>query len=102
MYGTHPLHLMEQAHLGTHDLVFGGRFYRPEAAGYNDVGDVARLADYLEAIEPAHWTPADLAVLSEETEAAEELEYVRAVFPALQDLYRQAGGAGQVVICEML
>ena len=46
---------IRRAHFGTHDLVFGGGFYRPDAAGYNDVPDVARLADYLAAVDASRW-----------------------------------------------
>src|SRR5262245_39495050 len=38
---------IRQAHFGARDLVLGGGFYRPDAAGWNDTEDVARLADYL-------------------------------------------------------
>src|SRR6516164_7163015 len=38
---------IRQAHFGSRDLTFGGGFYRPDAAGLNDVADVARLAEYL-------------------------------------------------------
>src|SRR5262249_22759540 len=51
---------IRQAHFGSHDLIFGGGFYRPDAAGYNDVTDVARLAAYLDSIELAQWTGDDL------------------------------------------
>ena len=53
-----------QAHRGSRDLTFGAAVYRPEHAGYNNVADVARLADYLTAVRPERWTPADLAGLA--------------------------------------
>ena len=53
-----------QAHRGSRDLTFGAAVYRPEHAGYNNAADVARLADYLAAVRPEHWTPADLAGLA--------------------------------------
>jgi hypothetical protein len=95
---------IEQAHFGARDLVFGGGFYRPDTAAYNDGADVARLAEYLAAVEPARWSTANLAPLRElgEADRADELEYARDVFPRLRDLYREAAAAGQVVVCEVL
>ena len=96
---------IRQAHFGSHDLVFSGGFYRPDAAGYNDVADVRRLASYLESIQPAEWTIADLAGLrdfADEDERADELEFAREVFPPLVELYRAVRDAGEVVICELL
>jgi hypothetical protein len=96
---------IRQAHFGSHDLVFGGGFYRPEAVGLNEPADVARLAEYLSGVDPEDWTVADLAGLrqfADEAERADELEFARDVFPALRDLYRDAREAGQVVVCELL
>ena len=42
---------IRQAHFGARGLAFGGGIYRPDAAGWNDAEDVARLADYLAAID---------------------------------------------------
>src|SRR5262249_42310067 len=95
---------IRQAHIGTHDLVFGC-FYRPDTAGWNDTHDVGRLARYLDGIDPRRWPAADLARLPEfddGTGRAEELEFAREVFVALRELYRGARDAGQVVICEEL
>jgi hypothetical protein len=94
---------IQQAHFGTRDLVLGGRPYRPEHAGWNDVADVARLAQYLETIDPTFWTLADMALLqgmSDDEERAEELELVRDWFPDLQNLYRQAEENRQIIVCE--
>jgi hypothetical protein len=94
---------IEQVLHGARDLVFGTGFYRPDHAGYNDSANIARLASYLGAIDPASWQIADLDPLSDTTDAAdcaEELEYVRHWFPALQDLYKRARDKGQVVVCE--
>jgi hypothetical protein len=96
---------IRQAHFGSRPLVLGGSFYRPDAAGWNDTADVARLADYLSAIEPASWGTADLVGLrdfADEAERADELEFAREVLPPLRDLYREAHAAGQVVVCEVL
>jgi hypothetical protein len=96
---------ISQAHFGTRDLVFGGGFYRPDAAGYNDAADATRLADYLTTIDPKCWNFADLADLSDyadDAERADELEFAREAFRALRDLYEAARGAGRVVVCEVL
>jgi hypothetical protein len=96
---------VEQAHFGSRDLVFGSGYYRPEQAGWNDLDDVARLAAYLEAVDPTVWTAADLAGLpglKEEEDCAEELAYVRDWLPALQTLYRQAHERQEVIICETI
>jgi hypothetical protein len=96
---------IEQAHFGTHYLLFGAHAYRPEDAGYNDVADVTRLADYLEAQEPARWTVDDLAPLrdaEDEWERAEELEIAREWFPVLRGLFRWAQEQGRVIVCERL
>jgi hypothetical protein len=95
---------IQQAHYGSHPLVFGGGFYRPDAAGYNDVADVARLADYLAGVDPAPWTVGALDGLPElaDEERAEELEFARQVFSLLAAMYREARDGGQVVVCETL
>jgi hypothetical protein len=96
---------IQQAHYGTRELVFGGRFYRPEQVGHNDAADVVRLASYLASVDPRRWTAADLAPLAEladEEERAEELEYVRDWFPALLELYDRARNREEIVICEIL
>jgi hypothetical protein len=95
---------IRQAHHGSHRLVLGGGFYRPDDAGYNDVADVTRLADYLAAVDSARWTVGDLAGLPglDGEERAEELEFARDVLPPLAGMYREAREAGQVVVCEFL
>jgi hypothetical protein len=94
-----------QAHRGSRDLTFGAAVYRPGAAGYNDVADVARLAAYLEGVRPQLWKAEDLKAhrdLAGDDERAEELDFVREWFPALRDLYAQAGARGRVVVCERI
>lgn len=96
---------IQQVHWGARDLVFGGGFYRPEQAGYNNPADVARLRDYLAAVDPARWNTEDLRSvpsLADEDDRREELDFVREWFPALRDLYRGAAAQGQVVVCEVL
>lgn len=96
---------IEQVHFGARDLVFGGGFYRPDHAGFNDLDDVARLARYLASVDPGRWTVADLggvAELADDEERAEELQFVREWLPALQDFYRLAHDQGQLIVCEIL
>jgi hypothetical protein len=95
---------IEQALLGSRDLVFGGAFYRPEAAGVNDVDDVARLHSYLQGTEPRSWQTTDLlrmVDLADVESCCEELEFVRQGWPEFVGLFRQAGTNGRVVVCEV-
>ena len=94
-----------QAHFGTRDLAFGGKVYRPEHAGLNDRGDVARLADYLAAIDPQTWSRADLVshrTCRDDDERDEELADARSWFPGLCDLYQRAKAHCHVVVTEVL
>src|SRR5262249_9390576 len=95
---------IQQAHLGTRDLVFGG-FYRPQLGGYNDSEDVVRLASYLASCDPGTWTPAGLPGCSgtmNDDDRLEELEFARECLLALRAMYAGAAQLGQVVVCEML
>lgn len=95
---------IEQAHQGARDL-FLGTFYRPEAAGWNDRDDVARLADYLAGCDPERWTVDDLLpwdVTIEYEECVEELAFARQCLLGLRDLYAGAVHKEQVVVCEVL
>jgi hypothetical protein len=94
-----PIH---QAHQGTRDLCFGGGFYRPEHAGYNDTDDVARLVAEFGRVDPGRWDVTALPATTDEDERGEELEFARECFTALRDLYRRAQDAGQVIVCETL
>jgi len=90
---------IQQAHRGTRDLTFGAAVYRPEHAGYNNVENVSRLADYLAAVRPQEWTPTDLIGLKgaeDGAEREEELAFAREWFPALADLFRRARERGAV------
>jgi hypothetical protein len=93
-----------QAHRGGRDLVFGGSFYRPDHAGWNDQDDVERLAAYLGAVDVGRWQPQQLASWTEltEEERTEELADAQAWLPALAALYRQAADGRCVIVCEML
>ncbi len=96
---------IQQVLFGSRDLTFGGGYYRPEHAGYNDSADVARLADYLAAVDPRQWTAAHLADLREITDEgarADELAYVQEWFPDLAQTYRRAADRGLVLVCERL
>jgi hypothetical protein len=96
---------IRQALGGSRDHTFGPTVYRPEHAGFNDAGDVARLADYLAAVRPERWSPADLAGLpdlADEEERAEELAFVREWFPVLVDLYQRCRAAGRVLVIERI
>jgi hypothetical protein len=96
---------VKQACYGSRDLVFGGKYYRPEQVGWNDHADVTCLAADLAGIDPAVCDVADLLPLrgmASEAETEEELEFVREWFPALRELYQQAQAERNVVICERL
>ncbi len=95
---------IQQAHFGTRDLVFGGGHYRPDAAGWNDAGDVARLAGYLVAQAPDQWTIAGLESLDlgDDAEREAELDYARHWFEPLCDMYREARDGERIVVCEDL
>jgi hypothetical protein len=95
---------IQQAHRGARDLTFGPAVYRPDHAGYNDLSDVGRLADYLGSIQPENWTIADLADLREvvEEERADELAFTQEWFPALVDLYQRARRDGLAVVHESI
>jgi hypothetical protein len=94
---------IEQVLFGTRDLRFGGAFYRPDHAGYNDKTDVERLLAYLEAIEPAGWIEAMLQPISELAsieDRAEELAFVRDWWLPLVEVYRDALRRDCVIVCE--
>jgi hypothetical protein len=95
---------IRQAHNGSRDLVFGGGYYRPDHAGWNDLDDVQRLATYLKAVDPVRWRSADLLAWSDlpAEDREDELAFARDWFSALVDLYHQAAEAHQVVVCESL
>jgi hypothetical protein len=96
---------IQQVHFGSRDLRFGGAFYRPEHAGYNDAADIARLLRYLEAIDPSAWHEAMLLSMSEfptGEDRAEELAFVRDWWPPLVGMYRDADAEGHAVVCELV
>jgi hypothetical protein len=96
---------IEQVHFGARDLFFGGGFYRPDHAGYNNTDEVAQLTNYLDALRPEDWTIAALAGLrevSDDEERADELDFAREWLPPLQELYRRAHQRQQIIVCEIL
>lgn len=95
---------IQQVHQGTRDLVFGGATYRPDHAGYNNADDVPRLARYLQGVDPATWTGADLEEVPDldEADREEELEFARQRFAELREVYAPAAAAGQVIVCEVI
>jgi hypothetical protein len=92
---------VRQAHHGSRELTFGPVAYRPEHAGWNDVGDVARLSGYLASQRPETWSAADLPDGDPE-ERAEELDYAREWFPALVGLYRRCAENNRVLVTETI
>jgi hypothetical protein len=96
---------VQQALHGSRDLVFGAVPYRPEHAGYNNAGDVARLARYLASIGAEVWTIADLPAgtcAGDEEDREEELAFAKEWFAVLRDLYVRASTSDQVVILESI
>jgi hypothetical protein len=93
---------IQQALRGSRDLTFGAAVYRPDHAGYNDGGDVGRLAAYLEGVDPGRWTAANLEALpdSDAADRADEVSLAREWFPALVELYGRARERRQVVVLE--
>ncbi len=95
---------IQQAHFGSRELRFGRATYRWDQTGLNDAADAARLADYLDAIDPTAWQPSDLSELrdADESERVEELEFAREWFSGLRQLYREAADGKQLIVCETL
>lgn len=94
---------IEQVYFGRRDLRFGGGWYRPEYVGWNDAEDLGRLVSYLQSVDPGAWSAAalqGLPNLSDDSEREEELADARAWWPALVEMYAEAHGARQVIICE--
>jgi len=96
---------IQQALFGSRDLTFGLAVYRPDHAGWNDDGDVRRLASYLASVDVQQWTANDLAgleSLADDEDRAEELEYAREWLADLVDLYHLAAERGNIIVCEVL
>jgi hypothetical protein len=96
---------IQQVHLGSRDVAFGGAFYRPEHAGYNDEDDIRRLLAYLETVDPGSWREEMLRPMLELPTAEdreEELAFVRDWWPSLFALYIEANRRQCIVACEEL
>jgi hypothetical protein len=94
---------IQQILRGSRDVTFGAAVYRPEQAGYNDAGDVARLAAYLATVRPEKWTIEQLQNLPDVTdddERADELDFVREWFPVLVELYQRTQARRRVLVIE--
>jgi hypothetical protein len=93
---------IRQAYHGKYGLCFGGGWYRPDFAGYNQPSDVQRLAEYLASVDPDAWTVAeavgDVRLCSDERR--EEFAFGRQAFKMLVALYCRARKAGQLIVCE--
>ena len=90
---------IQQAIQGGRDLSFGAAFFRPDHAGWNDLNDVRRLAELLEAVDVRLWRAEDL-VEFDEADRADELEFAREWFPILCEMHRRAADRGWVMVCE--
>jgi hypothetical protein len=96
---------IQQVLRGSRDLTFGAAVYRPEQAGYNDAGDVARLAGYLAAVHPEDWTTEhlrDLPDMADDDERADELAFVHEWFPVLVELYQRTQAQRRVLVIESI
>jgi|SRR5581483_11761083 len=96
---------IEQVFFGTGDLVFGPYPYLPKQAGLNDRADVARLAGYLQSINPCVWTTDALVPLLDlpDPEArADELAQAQDWWPDLVRLYQTAHMDDCILIVETL
>lgn len=104
-FSREQLSPIQQALRGSRDVTFGSAVYRPDRAGLNGVADVARLADYLAAVEPQRWTVDDLRQLhdlEDDDERADELAFVREWFPVLVELYRRTQTQGRIIVVESI
>src|ERR1051326_1205791 len=94
---------IQQAHLGSRDLMFGAAVYRFANVGWNGVDDTARLAQYLGAVNVEEWTGDRLIACGlEVSDVDDELAYARNCLVGLQGLYRQAAQNGQVIVAELV
>jgi hypothetical protein len=94
---------VEQMELGSSDVMIGGSYYRPEQAGLNNEYDAKRLADYLDTLKPAGWSPSafeGMPELPSIEDREEELAFIRQELPNLQHIYARARDRGQVIVCE--
>jgi hypothetical protein len=90
---------IQHAILGARDLHFGGAFYRPDFAGWNDLDDLSRLNAWLGGVSPASWSAASVPMPAAE-ERDDELAFAREWFPELVAIYRDAEQSRLVVAIE--
>jgi hypothetical protein len=88
---------IRQAYHGSQDLCFGGGWYRPDHAAFNDLADVRRLAGFLESMDPDSWTGEDSAPLDERLD---DLTYARQGLTCLTAIYARARSANRLIVCE--
>jgi hypothetical protein len=95
---------IHQAIHGTRGLRFGGGWYRPDHAGYNDASDVKQLAGYLTSIDlgsyPGNMLTGHSRANEEEWKA--ELGFALHAIKLLATVYDQARSRGQLIICEAI
>jgi hypothetical protein len=95
---------IRQALHGSRDLTLGRVAYRPEHAGFNDPSDVARIAAYLESIDPATLSLPDGPFLPGASDGGQEEELLdaREALAFLRDLYCRSRDEDCVVVVEFL
>lgn len=95
---------IRQALHGSRDLTMGRVAYRPEHAGFNDAGDVARIADYLASIDSAALSVPDGQSAPGMSDGGQDEELLDAgeALAFLRDLYYRSRDGDRVVIVECL
>jgi hypothetical protein len=93
-----PIH---QALWGTRELVFGGKYYRPQQAGLNNTSDVQRLGDFLTGIDMNTWN-ADCLPSLDAADRHEELAFARQSVGELNALYAKARARQAILVREIL
>lgn len=94
---------IKQVFQGSRDLVIGRLPYRPFHVGWNNPADVARLWQYLKALDPAAWSESllpPLAGLEQPEDREEEVAMIRDWWPDLVGLYRRARDEKGILVCE--
>jgi hypothetical protein len=90
---------IQQAIQGSRDLSFGGAYYRPDHAGWNDLADVQRLSEWMTTVDIGSWKAEELTEF-DESDRVDELAFAKEWFPALREIYRRAAANGWIVVCE--
>lgn len=92
---------IQRAILGSRDVSFGGGYYRPDQAGWNDATDVGRLTTWLRTVNPENWKSIDLPGATE-PEREDELAFAREWFPELAAMYDRADRNSYVIVSELV